>query len=285
MRHSMAHSGFRSCLYDFTYTGTKSILFAILGMLFFFDLPFCADYNPVTCERLAYAVLVIREAMHHGGHKWLDYDWLFRETGTLDRNMPWNSIHPGLQPVPGMRPCSPTMCNSTAAVTNIHWEWWIWVHHPQQHPNISVLHGMRGAVHIRGPAATGIYVHSASTHRTLPRTVANWLQGEGKAWVLPVHLMCPICPISVEIVAIARTLLHPVNWLFSLHAIFVCLCLSCIIDHTLWSLMSDIDVAFMIRISVTNIVMCIQLGLVCGWALSQLHTQYTRIIAATLCLN
>ena len=49
-------------------------------------------------ERLAYAVLIVREAMRHGGQGWLDYDLLFRQQAVLDRNLPWNVvIHPGLQ--------------------------------------------------------------------------------------------------------------------------------------------------------------------------------------------
>lgn len=28
-----------------------------------------------TCDQLAYARLIIREAQHHGGNGWLDYDW------------------------------------------------------------------------------------------------------------------------------------------------------------------------------------------------------------------
>ena len=53
--------------------------------------------DPTTRKRLAYAILVIREAMRHGGQGWLDYDRLFRQQATIDHNIQWNLVHPGLQ--------------------------------------------------------------------------------------------------------------------------------------------------------------------------------------------
>ena len=53
--------------------------------------------DPVTCERLAYAILVVREAMHHEGQGWLDYDWLFQQQAATDSNLQWSLVHPGLQ--------------------------------------------------------------------------------------------------------------------------------------------------------------------------------------------
>ena len=53
--------------------------------------------DPVTCECLAYAILVVQEAMHHGGQDWLDYDWLFQQQAVIDSNLQWNLVHPGLQ--------------------------------------------------------------------------------------------------------------------------------------------------------------------------------------------
>ena len=53
--------------------------------------------DPITQERLAYAVLIIREAMRHGGQGWLEYDRLFRQQAALNPTLPWNVIHPGLQ--------------------------------------------------------------------------------------------------------------------------------------------------------------------------------------------
>ena len=51
----------------------------------------------VTRERLAYAILVIRESLRHGGNGWMEYDRLFRQQAALDHTLPWNIIHPGLQ--------------------------------------------------------------------------------------------------------------------------------------------------------------------------------------------
>ena len=53
--------------------------------------------DPITQERLAYAVLIIREAMRHGGQGWLEYDRLFRQQAALNSTLPWNVIHPGFQ--------------------------------------------------------------------------------------------------------------------------------------------------------------------------------------------
>lgn len=51
----------------------------------------------VTRERLAYAILLIRESLRHGGSGWLEYDRLFRQQAALDPTLPWNVIHSGLQ--------------------------------------------------------------------------------------------------------------------------------------------------------------------------------------------
>ena len=53
--------------------------------------------DPVTPDRLAYAVLLIREAMKHGGQGWIEYNRLFRQQAALNPNLPWNIFHPGLQ--------------------------------------------------------------------------------------------------------------------------------------------------------------------------------------------
>lgn len=53
--------------------------------------------DPVTRERLAYAVLIVREAMRHGGLGWLEYDRLFRQQAALNPSLVWNTIHPSLQ--------------------------------------------------------------------------------------------------------------------------------------------------------------------------------------------
>ncbi len=68
--------------------------------------------DPVVRDRLTYAVLLIREAMRHGGQGWLDYDRLFRQQAALNPNLPWNVVHPGLQAttILGTR-SSGTFCN------------------------------------------------------------------------------------------------------------------------------------------------------------------------------
>ena len=52
--------------------------------------------DPVTWDRLAYATLLIQEAMRHGGQSWIKYNRLFRQQAALNPNLPWNTIHPGL---------------------------------------------------------------------------------------------------------------------------------------------------------------------------------------------
>ena len=51
----------------------------------------------VTRERLAYAILLVRESLRHGGSGWMDYDRLFRQQAAFDPSLSWNIIHPGLQ--------------------------------------------------------------------------------------------------------------------------------------------------------------------------------------------
>ena len=53
--------------------------------------------DPVTRDRLSYAILLLREAMRHGGIGWMDYDRLFRQQAAIDPSLSWNMIHPGLQ--------------------------------------------------------------------------------------------------------------------------------------------------------------------------------------------
>ena len=53
--------------------------------------------DPTTRDRLAYAILLIREAMRHGGRGWMEYDRLFRQQAAIDPGLAWNTIHPGLQ--------------------------------------------------------------------------------------------------------------------------------------------------------------------------------------------
>ena len=53
--------------------------------------------DPATRDQLAYARLVIREALRHGGSGWLDYDRAFRQQVAADPSLRWNTLLPGLQ--------------------------------------------------------------------------------------------------------------------------------------------------------------------------------------------
>ena len=53
--------------------------------------------DPRTQDQLAYARLIIREALRHGGAGWLDYDRAFRQQAAADRALRWNTLIPGLQ--------------------------------------------------------------------------------------------------------------------------------------------------------------------------------------------
>ena len=50
----------------------------------------------VTRDKLTYAVLLIQEALKHGGQGWLQYDRLFRQQAALNPALPWNVLHPAL---------------------------------------------------------------------------------------------------------------------------------------------------------------------------------------------
>ena len=53
--------------------------------------------DQTTRERGTYGLLVVREAMCHGGRGWMDYDCLFRQQAELNSSRQWNVIHPELQ--------------------------------------------------------------------------------------------------------------------------------------------------------------------------------------------
>ena len=53
--------------------------------------------DQATRERATYGLLVVREAMRHGGRGWIDYDRLFRQQAELNSSLQWNVIHPKLQ--------------------------------------------------------------------------------------------------------------------------------------------------------------------------------------------
>ena len=56
---------------------------------------FTADQ--ATRERATYGLLVVREAMRHGGQGWLEYDRLFRQQAAINPNMQRNALQPELQ--------------------------------------------------------------------------------------------------------------------------------------------------------------------------------------------
>ena len=54
----------------------------------------CQD--PFTRDMLAYARLILGEAMCHGGTGWLEYDRAARQQRAIDPLKPWNILDPGL---------------------------------------------------------------------------------------------------------------------------------------------------------------------------------------------
>ena len=54
----------------------------------------CRD--PFTRDMLAYARLILGEAMCHGGSGWLEYDRAARQQHAIDPAKPWNVLDPGL---------------------------------------------------------------------------------------------------------------------------------------------------------------------------------------------
>ena len=53
--------------------------------------------DAATRDRLTYAMLLVREAMRHGGQGWLEYDRLFWQQAAINPDLPWNSINSSLQ--------------------------------------------------------------------------------------------------------------------------------------------------------------------------------------------
>jgi hypothetical protein len=53
--------------------------------------------DPAVRDMLAYARLVIREALRHGGNGWQEYDRSFRRQMAINCTLPWNVLSPSLQ--------------------------------------------------------------------------------------------------------------------------------------------------------------------------------------------
>ena len=56
-----------------------------------------ATSDPTTRDHLAYARLIMREALPHNNSGWLDYDRSFRQQAAADPSLQWNTLVPGLQ--------------------------------------------------------------------------------------------------------------------------------------------------------------------------------------------
>ena len=83
---------------------------------------YCAAQAPdqATRDRMTYAILVVREAMHHGGQGWLNYDKLFCQQAAINPGLQWNVIHPQLQETTVLNQCPQprvTFAHSARSVT------------------------------------------------------------------------------------------------------------------------------------------------------------------------
>ena len=53
--------------------------------------------DELTRQMLAYARLIIREALRHGGSGWAEYDRVFRRQVAINPTLSWNTLEPSLQ--------------------------------------------------------------------------------------------------------------------------------------------------------------------------------------------
>lgn len=53
--------------------------------------------DPLTCDMLAYACLLICEVVHHGRTGLMEYDRVFQRQLAIDSSIPWNILQPSLQ--------------------------------------------------------------------------------------------------------------------------------------------------------------------------------------------
>lgn len=63
-----------------------------------------------TRDRLAYARLIVKEALRHGGTGWMAYDRVFRQQAAIDGSLAWNTLHGGIQ--------AATIMGTTSGPTN-----------------------------------------------------------------------------------------------------------------------------------------------------------------------
>ena len=69
--------------------------------------------DQLTRQMLAYARLIIREALRHGGAGWAEYDRVFRRQVSINALLPWNTLEPSLQAatILGQRSSEGTFCS------------------------------------------------------------------------------------------------------------------------------------------------------------------------------
>ena len=70
---------------------------------------------------MIYALLIVHEALRHGGRGWLDYDHLFRQQAALNPSLAWNSLHPSLvaSTILGQRSVGGTFCTICQGVDHL----------------------------------------------------------------------------------------------------------------------------------------------------------------------
>ena len=75
--------------------------------------------DPLTRQMLAYACLIIREALRHGGGGWAEYDRVFRRQVSINPALPWNVLEPSLQAatILGQRTSEGMLCNALPTAT------------------------------------------------------------------------------------------------------------------------------------------------------------------------
>ena len=68
--------------------------------------------DALTRQMLAYARLIIREALRHGGGGWAEYDRVFRRQISINPALSWNTLEPSLQAatILGQRTSEGTLC-------------------------------------------------------------------------------------------------------------------------------------------------------------------------------
>lgn len=68
--------------------------------------------DPVTRDMLAYSRLIVREVLRSGGSGWLEYDRVFRRQLSINPNLAWNTLEPGLQAttILGQKAAGGTFC-------------------------------------------------------------------------------------------------------------------------------------------------------------------------------